>query len=133
MNRILNLIPILLILCSYATSKAQTNTARSGFKEINLTKTPKPKLPPILEIKQPIFSDGNDNILDAGEKAMIRLNLANNGKGTAYGIKIKCRATTQTPGLILPEEETYGDILPGTFKAIEIPINAATEVIASLL
>jgi len=89
----------------------------------------KPKYPPDLIISDIKFSEpsGND-ALDGYEKGKISFIIKNNGKGEAINVKVKVIPLTSLTGIKYNREIQVGNILPNSFKDVNIEVEAEPEV-----
>jgi hypothetical protein len=120
-----NLFVLLLIFQTGIRLAAQTG--QSTFKQVYISKIPKPTAPANLQITDISFSDGkgnSNNILDANESAEIIFTLANSGKGDAYGMVVKIQDGNKVEGIKYLAEEPFGDLAPGKKSVIKIPLAA---------
>ncbi len=72
------------------------------------------------------FNDDNSLVpnlaIDSGEQSVVDVIISNNGKGTAFDVKLAVQSLYY--GLQFPDEIVIGDIQPGDSKNVTIPVNA---------
>ena len=98
---------------------------RSSAREVDISKTQRPKAPANLEISDVTFSDqhGNSNsILDADEEAEIRFTLSNVGKGNALALAANVVPVKPMEGIELSFKKHLGDLFAGDSMQIALPI-----------
>ena len=108
------------------------NTAKSGFKQINISKIPKPTAPANLSISDVVFNDskGNSNsILDAGEKAEISFKVSNTGKGNAYQLQVEIKDINAVNGISVLSMPSVVDLAAGSSTTFSIPLRAASSLV----
>lgn len=115
------------ISCLYGQDKKLT-PVRSQSKRITYNpfqKTKSIKLIPDLVIKDFSFNDENSNkIIDADETNEIILKIANDGAGVAEAVTLRISTKNPVPGLTYIPQFTIGNINPGQFIDIKVPITA---------
>ncbi|CAN2043235.1 Caspase family protein [Candidatus Magnetomoraceae bacterium gMMP-13] len=63
-----------------------------------------------------------NNTIDAGENSTINLTLTNNGKGTAFDVKLVTQSNYQN--IEFPQNISVGDIQPGESKKVKVNLKA---------
>ena len=123
MNTIIKNIPfvILSIFINVQMISAQSNVSAPMSFHIE-----KDVIPPVLNIVPntvELVDPSNNNVIDGGEVCKIRFEVANTGKGDAFGCVAKVQANGTTDGLII-EDINLRAIPSNSKRWIEIPIKA---------
>ena len=119
-----------LILCISQVVFSQTG--KSGFKQIYISKVPRPTAPAQLIVTNIQFDDaaGNANqLLDAGESAAITFTLKNTGNGDAYAIQCEIINSVSNPALQYNSSQTIGNLESGTSVQVTLPIRASESLL----
>lgn len=123
---------ILLINLISLTNNSYSQEGRSTFKQINITKVPKPTAPANLNITSITFDDsfGNsNNIIDANEKSTLKFNISNLGKGKAYNIQVSIKSTSVLNDINIQSSYVAGELESGQSKLVIININSGQNTI----
>lgn len=103
-------------------------SGKSPFKEVYISKVPKPIAPANLDIRSITFSDqmGNSNsILDAGENADIGFDLSNLGQGDAYNMVVEITVIKAVSGIQYNKSQPIGSLNAGKTMAVKLPVSAS--------
>ena len=112
------------------TFSIMAQKAESEFKYVYISKIPKPKFPPKLEILDLKFNDSqgnNNNALDPDEKGEIQFNLSNTGKGDAYAIRIAITDQNNTSFIKYLKFKSIPVLKAEQSELIRIPIESTSE------
>jgi hypothetical protein len=124
-------LPILLVLLATIALPAFSQKTISGKSQpLKLEMKPfyKRGQPPILYADLG-FSDVNgNNILEAGESAILSINIANQGKGPAQEVVVTVTDTTHDPALVIGTVLPIPFIYPNQLAQVKIPIKAGFEI-----
>lgn len=118
----------LTILLLLFITKALAQSGQSEFKDLYISKIPKPTAPANLEISDVVFSDSNgnsNNILDADESAEITFTLVNKGKGDAYNLLLEIVEQNNIKGIQFSKTQTTENLAAGKSKTITVPVSAS--------
>lgn len=119
-----------LILCLSQIGFSQTG--KSSFKQIYVSKIPQPTAPAQLTVSDIQFDDasGNGNqLLDAGESANITFTLKNTGKGDAYAIQCEVINSVTNTALQYKPSQTIGNLESGSSMPVTLPIRASESLL----
>ena len=122
-------ISIISLLLSATVLMAQSG--QSAYKNVNVSNTPKPTSPPILEITDLVISDSkgdNNNVLDANEHGQISFLLTNKGKGDSYRLEITVNEESNIKGLTYTKEIKLDGLAPNKTKKVTIPISTTVNL-----
>jgi len=122
---------ILLFVFTICFNLNAQNTSKSSFKQINISKIPKPTAPANLNISDVIFNDakGNSNsILDAGEKSEISFKVSNTGKGSAYQLQVEIKELNAIGGISILSLPSVVDLASGSSTTFSIPLSASSSI-----
>ena len=99
--------------------------ARSGLITLRMG-----AYPPTLTASVVFNEPSGNRLLDAVEKAVLRVTLKNTGKGDAFGVKVNLSSISRQKikGLTVPESVSVGSISAGKTKVVEIPLVAGEEL-----
>jgi len=82
-------------------------------------------VPPALSIKAKLVEPSGNGFLDAEEKGKISIDIANSGKGSAYGIIVDVKNETIDPNVTFSRTRVVGEIPAGLTKTVEFEVEAA--------
>ena len=110
--------------------QANSQSGRSPFKEVHISKIPKPNAPAVLIISDVNFNEingDNNQELDATEKSVIKFNLSNEGLGDAYNLVIEINEVNKIKGINYPKTIALGNLAAGKKISATIPINGTLQ------
>jgi hypothetical protein len=84
--------------------------------------------PPALTMKARLSEPSGNGFLDAEEKAKIIVEIANNGKGPAFGVIVDVKSETADPNVTFSRTRVAGEIAAGLSKTIEFEVEAGKVV-----
>ncbi|MDZ7343500.1 MAG: hypothetical protein ONA90_03190, partial [candidate division KSB1 bacterium] len=90
--------------------------------------TAKSLVPPALSMKARLVEPSGNGFLDAEEKAKIIVDIANTGKGSAYGVIVDVKNETVDPNVTFSRTRVAGEIPAGLTKTLEFEVEAAKTV-----
>lgn len=111
--------------------QASSQTGSSTFKEVYISKIPRPTKPAYLIVSDITFTDrqGNNNqLLDANEIAEIKFTLSNKGQGDAFNLLATVKEKNQVRGVEYPKQKNSGDLKAGKEMVITIPISGQMQL-----
>jgi hypothetical protein len=120
----------LFILCISQAGFSQTG--KSGFKEVYISKVPRPTAPAQLTVSNIQFDDASGNanqLLDAGESANITFTLKNTGNGDAYAIQCEFINSVTNTALQYKPSQTIGNLESGSSVQVTLPIRASESLL----
>ncbi len=108
-----------------------SQTGKSEFKSVYISKIPKPIAPANLVLTEISFNDSkgnNNNILDADETAEIRFTLSNKGKGDAYALVMEIEELNSISGIQYSRLQNCDNLPAGKSKTITVPLSASMKL-----
>jgi hypothetical protein len=108
-----------------------TIAGKSPLKEVQISRIPKPTAPAVLDVRSTTFSDadGNGNqILDAGEEAIISLYLVNKGKGAAYNLLAEVKEIGAINDLTFSHLFPIGNLNAQSGRKVNIPLKGGSDL-----
>jgi hypothetical protein len=91
--------------------------------------TEAPKFPPKLELQLAFEELGKRNqMLDAGEQALIVVTISNKGKGPAKDVKVRADAISSLAGIEVGREVRIPELAAGASDTLRIPLKAGEDI-----
>ncbi len=123
-----SLLLFLIAAISFPAFSQKTISGKSQPLKLEMKPFYKRGQPPIL-FADLGFSDVNgNNILEAGESAILSINIANQGKGPAQEVVVTVTDTTHDPALVIGTVLPIPFIYPNQLAQVKIPIKAGFEI-----
>ncbi|GHT24290.1 hypothetical protein FACS189430_08950 [Bacteroidia bacterium] len=95
----------------------------------DLSDTPKPILPPKLEIGHIEFTDANHNrLIDAGERCRITFTVSNKGTGSAYKLQIAVKETSGIQHLNITNVRNISELASGQSERLSVDVIAGMDI-----
>ena len=124
---------LFLLLFIISNTFTYSQTAKSEFKSVNISKIPKPSAPAnlVIDASQITFSDasGNkDQKLSANETATLNFQLKNSGKGNAYALVLEVEELRSVTGLKFEKRKNLGDLEAGKTLNVSISLQGSADL-----
>lgn len=125
MKPLIPLFALLMLLPAFTNGQTRIS-GQSAPVSLNIRKK---KLPPILTIKDLIFTDANgNNRIDGMEKCRISFAIENSGSGPAVGMRMAVADLNSVKGLNFQEGTSLPAVDPGMSMKVEIPLTGTIEL-----
>lgn len=113
-----------MILNATKTEAQKVISGRSQAQKVNIKPEYERGLPPNLFVNLSFEDDNKNGILEANEKARLKLNISNEGKGPAQGLKINVKDDKIDNDLNILDGQEIAFIYPGKSVVVTIELSA---------
>lgn len=123
-NLILILLSGFLILNVMKSDAQKVISGRSQLQQVTIKPEYERGLPPNLFVNLSFEDDNKNGILEANEKARLKLTISNEGKGPAQGLKINVKDDNNDAFLSIRDGQEIAFIDPGKSETVTIELSA---------